>query len=175
MPPVFPLALTLAAALVVATPAAPLSPRPQIGDPAPSLDAVTLAGVRLDDDLLRGHVTVVEFFATWCVPCRSSLEDLSALRARLGPEMKIVIVAADDAAAVRKYFAERSPPEGAEVALDPGRSNGPRWGQDRFPTTFFVDASGVIRHINRGHGPGFRARADGWLRAMLARRQDSYR
>ena len=163
MPTVSPFTLALSAALALAT------PRPQIGDPAPPLDVVTLTGPRLDTEFLHGQVTVVEFFATWCGPCRSSLQDLSALRSQLGPEMKVLIVAADDASAVRKYFAEHAPPDGAQIALDPQRSVGPRWGQDRFPTTFFIDPAGIIRHINRGHGPGFRARADRWLRAMLAR------
>jgi thiol-disulfide isomerase/thioredoxin len=161
----------MTAALALATPAAAPSQRPQIGDPAPPLDLVTSGGPRLDRDFLHGHVTVVEFFATWCAPCRSSLADLSALRSQLGPEMKVLIVAADDATAVRTYFAAHAPPEGAQIALDPQRAAGPRWGQDRFPTTFFVDPAGIIRHINRGHGSGFRARADRWLRAMLARRQ----
>jgi cytochrome c biogenesis protein CcmG/thiol:disulfide interchange protein DsbE len=149
------------------------SPRPQIGDPAPALDVVTATGTRLDGSFLRGQVTVVEFFATWCLPCRSSLVDLTALRSTLGGGMRILIIAADDATAVRKFFAEHSPPDQAQIAVDPQRTVGPRWGQDRFPTTFFVDPSGIIRHINRGHGPGFRARAKRWLRAMLPRRQDA--
>jgi hypothetical protein len=45
------------------------------------------------------------------------------------------------------------------------------FGEDRLPTTFFLDAKLIIRHINRGHGSGFRERAARWLSAMLASAQ----
>jgi len=42
-----------------------------------------------------------------------------------------------------------------------------RWGVRTFPTTFLVDRAGVVRHINRGWGPGYQARLLAWLHAML--------
>ena len=44
------------------------------------------------------------------------------------------------------------------------------FGENRLPTRFFLDDRAIIRHINRGHGSGYRARARRWLTEMLATR-----
>jgi thiol-disulfide isomerase/thioredoxin len=141
---------------------------PVIGDPAPATALATLSGSGFGRDQLAGRTTAVEFFASWCLPCRESLEDLRGIRAELGPDLKIVIVAVEGATpAVRAFFAAHPPPPDAVVALDVRGETARRWGEDRLPTTFFLDRAAIIRHINRGHGRGYRARASRWLRTML--------
>ena len=57
------------------------------------------------------------------------------------------------------------------VALDGDGELARAFGEDRLPTAFFLDERATIRHINRGHGSGYRTRATRWLSAMLATRQ----
>jgi len=52
------------------------------------------------------------------------------------------------------------------VALDRDAAASIRWGHTRYPTTFLVDDKGIVRHINRGFGPGYEERLRGWARAM---------
>jgi cytochrome c biogenesis protein CcmG/thiol:disulfide interchange protein DsbE len=141
---------------------------PHIGDPAPALDLATRDGKRLTA-VPAGQVAVVEFFATWCGPCRENLDELHDLRAASDGRVQVIAVAVEgDLPRVRAYFAARPALADVVVAFDDGLRAAHRWGETRLPTTFFVDGGGVVRHINRGHGPGFRARAESWLRAMQA-------
>jgi thiol-disulfide isomerase/thioredoxin len=141
---------------------------PGVGDAAPPLDIVTPDGqssrARLD-----GDVVVVDFFATWCVPCHRALRDLVAIREQLGPRVRFVLVDVDEEPdAVREFLQHNPLPGGAQVTIDPGAVVMRRWGARTFPTTFLVDGAGVVRHINRGWGAGYRARLLTWLRPMLA-------
>lgn len=145
--------------------------RPRIGDPAPALEARARDGRTLRRQDLTGAPTVVEFFATWCLPCRRSLADVArvaAERSGAGPLRILVIGTGEEPALVRRFFDEHPLPPGALLAFDPDGRIGRRWGQDRLPTTFVLDRGAVIRHINRGHGPGFRARLARWLARLDA-------
>jgi thiol-disulfide isomerase/thioredoxin len=157
------------AAMLALTALLAVAAGPAIGDPTPPLDLPTLEGRVLSRGELAGAVTVVDFFATWCLPCRRSIDDLAAIGAA-GLRFRMVIVAVEgDTPVVRAYFREHRPPAGATVALASGGRGAieRRWGADRLPTIFFVDSPLLVRHINRGHGPGFRTRAARWLTAML--------
>ena len=143
--------------------------RPQVGAQVPAFAAKTLAGKTVRRDALRGQVTTVEFFASWCEPCKAGLSELLAVRKELGQRFELVIVAVEgDVPALRMFFASHPLPARATVVLDGDATLARMFGEDRLPTTFFLDEDATIRHINRGHGSGFRARATRWLTEMLA-------
>jgi peroxiredoxin len=143
--------------------------RPHVGDSAPAFEAQTVAGTKARGDSLRGQITVVEFFASWCEPCKESLAEVLAVRESLGAHVDLMVVAVQgDVPALRGFFANHPLPAGTVVALDEDGALARAFGEDRLPTTFFVDAKAIIRHINRGHGSGFRERAARWLSSMLA-------
>jgi hypothetical protein len=82
--------------------------------------------------------------------------------------MKVLIVAVDsDPSVLRNHFLKHPAPKEATIVHDVRGETARRWGKERLPTSFFVDRGAIIRNINRGHGPGFRARATRWLRALL--------
>jgi thiol-disulfide isomerase/thioredoxin len=146
--------------------------RPQVGEVAPSFQARTLAGASVRSEDLQGHVTVVDFFASWCQPCKDGLSEILAVRQKLGPHFNLMVVAVEgDAPALKDFLASHPLPAGTMVALDGGGELARALGEDRLPTTFFLDERTTIRHINRGHGSGYRARATRWLSGMLATRQ----
>ena len=143
--------------------------RPHVGDPAPGFEAQTLAGTNVRSASLRGQITVVEFFASWCEPCKESLAEVLALRESVGAHFGLMVVAVQgDVPALRVFFAGHPLPAGTVLALDGDGVLARAFGEDRLPTTFFLDGKMFIRHINRGHGAGFRERATRWLSTMPA-------
>ena len=146
------------------------SPRPSIGDPAPALAVDDVDGRPIAPPALTGHITVVDFFATWCQPCRQAHKDLAALAQTFGGDVTVLLVdVAEEPPTVRRFLSATAAPKmaTARVVLDRNGANAQRWGQDRFPTTFIVDGAGIVRHINRGWGAGYQARMARWLRAMI--------
>jgi cytochrome c biogenesis protein CcmG, thiol:disulfide interchange protein DsbE len=136
-----------------------------VGKPV-SVTAQDLQGkdhdVRADD----GKVRVVDFWATWCDPCRDQLPFLERMSAKYGARgLAVYGVAFDeDRSAVEKYLAEM--PLSFTVLWDKGGSAlADPLEVTRLPTTLFVDRKGVVRDVHLG----FEKNEERDLEALLER------
>lgn len=92
---------------------------------------------------LRGKVVVVNFWATWCPPCRKEMPDLEALYNQFRGEGLVVLAISDeDAAKVRPFIAERQVTY--PVLLDPGRKVNSLFHVEGIPKTFIYDREGKL-------------------------------
>ncbi len=122
-----------------------------INKPAPSftLDAVEGAGVPgFDTAALKGAVTVVNVFASWCVPCREEHPFLSALKVASGVRL-FGINQRDQADNAVKFLAELGNPYD-RIGADPANRVSIDWGVYGVPETFVVNAEGVITYKHVG-------------------------
>jgi thiol-disulfide isomerase/thioredoxin len=113
---------------------------------APGFELVSLAGDTLSLERLRGQVALVDFWATWCVPCRKSMPELSALQAKWAERgFTVVGISIDeDREKEVKRFLEKTP-VAYPVAIDDKAD--PAWADYRVkavPAAFLVDRDGRI-------------------------------
>jgi cytochrome c biogenesis protein CcmG, thiol:disulfide interchange protein DsbE len=107
----------------------------------PPLDAKTDAfGAR---DLASGHVTVLNVWASWCVPCRAEAPALAQLAGVKGIAL-YGLVYKDTPAKARAYLDETGNPY-ARIDLDGDGEAGIDWGVTGVPETFVIDGKGIVR------------------------------
>lgn len=142
---------------------------PLIGEQVAAMRLDYLDGtgsVSFDD--LRGQVVVVNFWASWCVPCRSEHAHLTAGQAAYREEgvQFVGIVYQDTVGAAGAFLDELGWGDGYLYVLDPGSRAAVEFGVYGVPETFFVDRSGRI--VERIAGPVDGARLASTLDRILA-------
>jgi cytochrome c biogenesis protein CcmG, thiol:disulfide interchange protein DsbE len=112
---------------------------------APAFKLPLHDGKTLDLAQYRGKVVLLNFWATWCPPCREEEPSLRKLASSLDPaKFEIVAVSVDDDwDAIDKYFAGAKPPY--TVALDRGAEVSQRYGTTKFPESYLIDETGKLR------------------------------
>ena len=116
-------------------------------EPAPALSVATLAGPAFDLSAQRGHVVIVNFWATWCVPCRAEMPMLDAFyKKHRGEGLEMIGLSVDTPAAlakVRQVAATVSYP--MAVARD-AQANGFA-APNALPVTYVIDAKGAVQAV----------------------------
>lgn len=118
-----------------------------VGAPAPEIGAVDqLSGkaVRLADH--SGKVVLLDFWATWCGPCRKAMPHLAELHATHQDKGLAVIGLSSEEPEVLADFLEEFP-QPYTIARDDDRASNRSYMVNAFPTLFLVDRKGVVRHV----------------------------
>ena len=141
------LSLLAAASAVAATVAWPL----ERGAAAPPCSAPLLDGSRaISVADYRGKIVYLDFWASWCAPCRESFPFMNELQRDLaGRGLAIVAVSVDKAAEDARGFAA-SHPARFTLALDRTGTCPAAYQLPGMPTSFIIDRRGVIRAVHAG-------------------------
>jgi peroxiredoxin len=129
--------------------------RPSLAGPsqsiAPDFELASLDGRKVSLKDLRGKVVLLNFWATWCPPCKAEMPDLEALYREYGAARDFVVVGAnleEDAGAVEAFVRERG--LSFPVLLDSEGATAGSFGVRGLPATFIIDREGRIRDAWNG-------------------------
>ena len=126
---------------------------PMVGFLAPDFTLTTTDGERIQLSALRGQPVVLNFWATWCPPCRAEMPALEALwRSNNSAGLLVLGVDQGESAATVERFARDTVGTTFPLLLDTRREVGAEYGVRALPTTVFIDAEGRIHDIKVG-GP----------------------
>ncbi|MCC7257028.1 MAG: TlpA family protein disulfide reductase [Gammaproteobacteria bacterium] len=136
------------------------SPAPDFRLPARAGGEVSLAG-------LRGQVVLINFWATWCGPCRQEMPLLDQIYQRykgLGFTLLAVNVE-DDSTLADRWLAET--PVSFPVLLDRANAVSRLYDVTAMPSTVIVDRQGRVRHVHQGYKPGTENQYQDQIRALI--------
>ena len=144
--------------------------RAKVPEAAPDFELADLAGrpVRLAD--FRGRVVFLNFWATWCGPCREEFPAMAALARELGDQGLVILAVnfQEDPEPVAAFAREFQVP--FAVLLDPSGEVGQRYRVQALPTTVLVDRQGMLAGVALGYRAWHTRSARGYLRELLAAR-----
>lgn len=122
--------------------------------PAPDFTLKTRDGSNLKLSEYRGDVVMLNFWASWCGPCRKEmplLEKIQQKYARLGFQL-IGMNVDEDTAAAERFL--KDVPVSFPIALDNTGSVSKQYNVKAMPTTVMIDRNGTVRHIHYGYKDG---------------------
>lgn len=120
------------------------------GDPAPALAELGVTGSLPE---LQGKVTLIDFWASWCVPCKASFPEMESVYQEYRDKgFQVVAINLDTNEKAMQRFLDRQSASFA-IVRDTAQNTVKSAGIDTFPTSFLIDKNGVIRFVHEGwHG-----------------------
>ncbi len=120
-------------------------------DVVPRYSYTSLDGAPVDADSLRGRVVLVNFWATWCLPCRAEMPALESMYQRHRDAGFVIVGLAVDQAATEKVAAFVRERGITYPIVHVGREAERAFGGLRgYPTSFLLDRTGRVRHVVQG-------------------------
>jgi cytochrome c biogenesis protein CcmG, thiol:disulfide interchange protein DsbE len=151
----------------------PADPAGLVGNLAPEFNVATLSGARgsLSLKQLRGKVVLLDFWGTFCTPCKSSFPKLQQLNAKYAGAGLQVLGISEDEPEDRGKIPTFATTYGARFAIgwDEDRSISDRYKPETMPSSFLIDKRGVVRFAHVGYRGGDEVQLEKEVQDLLAR------
>ena len=139
-----------------------------VSGPAPQFKLQSRDGKMVSLADLKGQVVMVNFWATWCGPCRQEMPHLEALYERYNSlGFTLVGINVEDNPEGAKKWLEENGPVTFPVLLDPKNEVSKLYKVQTMPTTVLVARDGTMRFIHHGYKPGYEGEYQTQIRALL--------
>lgn len=144
-----------------------------VGKPAPEFTAESVTGegpTTLKD--AKGSVVILDFWATFCGPCKKSFPKYQALVEQFGGSVNVLAVSVDEPDSVTKeQIVEFAKATGVKfpVVWDKDQKAVKLYSPPTMPTSFIIDKDGVIRHVHAGYKDGEEDKIGEEVKALLGK------
>jgi peroxiredoxin len=139
----------------------------EAGTRAPEIGLRDLDGRPIRLSALRGKVVVVDFWASWCAPCREEMPVLERLYKKYKDDGLVVVgVSVDREKGNVRKFLKRNPVS-FPIVHDSGHQVAGRYEPPRMPSSFIIDKRGVVRHVHAGFRSGDGSQFEREIKALL--------
>ena len=139
-----------------------------VGAAAPGLSLPTASGETVALDKLRGKVVYVDFWASWCGPCRKSFPWMADMQKKYGTSgFTVVAVNVDKKRPDADKFLLATPAE-FTVVYDPTGATPTAWTVKAMPSSFLVDAKGNVAFVESGFRDENVGELEGRIKSLLA-------
>ncbi|MBD3161089.1 MAG: redoxin domain-containing protein [Candidatus Eisenbacteria bacterium] len=168
--PAVPIVVLVFGFLLASLVSSPPSEAQEKAPTAPDFSAKNLKGktIKLSDLLEEGPV-LIDFWTTWCKPCKLELPELDRLHRKYEEHgFRVLAISQDDPKTVRKvkpYVEQRK--YGMVVLVDPDREVGNEYSVRTYPTSFLVGEDGEILHFAQGYSKGDEKELEEKIRGLL--------
>jgi peroxiredoxin len=140
---------------------------PLVGVSAPSFELPAHQGgsqVSLSEG--QGKVVIVDFWATWCEPCRDSFPAYQRLAERFSDKLVVIGVSEDDEPDGIAKFASET---GAKFPLvwDDGKALSQKYSPPTMPTSYIIDKNGIVRFVHVGYKSGDDAEIEAHVSSLV--------
>jgi len=135
-------------------PAAPAEQHPLIGTSAPEFEIPSqIGGAPLSPQSQAGKVVIIDFWATWCAPCRESFPFYQSLVDQHGGNVVVLGVSVDEDPAKIPDFAKQT---GVTFPLgwDEDQVVAKLYNPEKMPTSYLIDKNGLVSHVHAGFADG---------------------
>ena len=119
---------------------------------APDFDLPDIGGEKHRLSEFRGDVILVNFWASWCAPCRAEMPSLERLKQTVGDsDFKIMAInIGESKQEISRFYFSVSPPLSFKLLMDSDMSASQYWPMRGLPMTFLVDRAGRVTHVSQG-------------------------
>lgn len=144
-----------------------------VGSKAPSLSAASVTGdgpTSVGD--AGGKVLIVDFWATYCHPCKKSFPKYQEMIDQFGADLAVIAVSVDDpddsSEDKLKEFAKETNVK-FKILWDKDHKAAESYKPAKMPTSFIIDKEGVIRHIHAGYEEGEESKIADEIKALIGK------